>query len=325
MLTEDTMNDSPITPPPDDLASEGQLLRQRKRARRRHAAHRTLSVLPTMLTLGNLLCGFASVFLASRPVNTPLPMGWSPLTYAAIFIFLGMLFDGLDGSVARMARATSKLGEQLDSMADMVTFGVAPAFLAVQLVGVKTPYLAMNADMTFDRVAMVIACIYVACTALRLARFNVEVNQPKESDHMSFKGLPSPGAAGTVASMVLLHQHLITVFQRQLAAEPEVMGVPLSVRVVGIAMVAIMMLAAFAMVSKLRYAHLVNRYIAGKRARVGTVARMVIALLLLAIFPQPALAAGFALYALSAPAAWVWSKAFKQQDEQPGVAETPTK
>lgn len=321
MLTEDTMTDSPITPPPDDAANSEQYLRQRKRARRRQAAHRTLSVLPTMLTLGNLLCGFASVFLSSRPENTTLPMGWSPLTYAAIFIFLGMLFDGLDGSVARMARATSKLGEQLDSMADMVTFGVAPAFLAVQLVGVETPYLSVPADLTFDRVAMVIACIYVACTALRLARFNVEVSQPSESDHMSFKGLPSPGAAGTVASMVLLHQHLIASYLRQHQDDPEVMGVPITATAVGIAMIGIMMLAAFAMVSKLRYVHLVNRYIAGRRARVGTVARMVIALLLLAVFPQHALAAGFSLYALSAPSVWVWNKLFKR--DQTGAAPTP--
>lgn len=309
------MSDDPL--PPIEM-TDAQAARFRRKLHRRRAARKTLSVLPTMLTLGNLLCGFASVFLASRPADTTLPMGWTPLTYAAILIFMGMLFDGLDGSVARMARATSDLGEQLDSMADMVTFGVAPAFLAVQLIGVQTPYLAVHTDPLFDRVVLVIACIYVACTALRLARFNVEVHQPKESDHMSFKGLPSPGAAGTVASLVLLHQHLIASFLKASHDdELSAYGLPGTARLVGIAMVIIMMLAAFGMVSRLRYVHVVNRYVARKRVRVGTIARLVVALLLLAIYPREALAAAFVLYALSAPMMWVVGKVFRRGNPTP--------
>lgn len=285
--------------------------RMRRRAKRRRATRRTLSVLPSMLTLGNLLCGFAAVFLASRPteMQIALPMGWSALTYAGILIFLGMVFDGLDGSVARMTHSTSILGEQLDSMADMVTFGVAPAFLAVQVIGVQTPYLAEHTNPLFDRVVLVIACIYVACTALRLARFNVEVTQPEESDHLSFKGLPSPGAAGTVASLVLLHQHFIAQFIKT-HQDTDILWLPTPARLAGFAMVGIMMLAAFAMVSKLRYLHVVNKYIAGRHAKIGTVARLVVIVLLLAVYPRQALAAGFCLYALSAPAAWVWQKVF---------------
>jgi CDP-diacylglycerol--serine O-phosphatidyltransferase len=262
-----------------------------------------------MLTLGNLLSGFASVFLASRPADTLLPMGWSPLTFAGIMIFAGMLFDGLDGSVARMTGATSILGEQLDSMADMVTFGVAPAFLAVQLIGqligLHTPYLAIHNDLIFDRVVLVIACIYVACTALRLARFNVEVHQPAEEDHMSFKGLPSPGAAGTVASLVLLHQHMVAVFHMK-HVEMGSTWMPTSALLAAYAMVAIMMLAAFAMVSKLRYVHVTNRFLARQRARTGTLAKLIIVLLLLAIYPRESIAAAFCFYALSAPTMWVW-------------------
>lgn len=284
----------------------------RRRARRRRATRRTLSVLPSMLTLGNLISGFAAIFLASRPAITELPMGWTPLTYAGIMIFLGMVFDGLDGSVARMTHATSVLGEQLDSMADMVTFGVAPAFLAVQVIGVQTPYLAEHTDLLFDRVVLVIACIYVACTALRLARFNVEVNLPSETDHQSFKGLPSPGAAGTVASLVLLHQHLIAEFIKK-HEDLETLWLPAPARIAGFAMVGIMMLAAFAMVSKLRYVHVVNRYIAGKRAKIGTLAKLVIVLLLLAVYPRQALAAGFCLYALSAPATWLWQRVIRRK------------
>lgn len=292
---------------------ESESSKLRRKARRRRVTRRTLSVLPSMLTLGNLLCGFVAVFLASRPADTVLPMGWSPLTYAAILIFLGMVFDGLDGSVARMTHSTSSLGEQLDSMADMVTFGVAPAFLAVQVIGVQTPYLAEQADPYFGRVVLVIACIYVACTALRLARFNVEVVQPEESDHLSFKGLPSPGAAGTVASLALLHQHLIAPNHEL----NEAAGALSPAGLAAFVMVGIMMLAAFAMVSKLRYLHVVNRYIAGRHAKIGTLAKLVVVLLLLAVYPRQALAAGFCLYALSAPAAWLWQRVFKRNKNNP--------
>ena len=120
------------------------------------------------------------------------------MTFAALWIFLGLILDGLDGRIARMTRSESELGEQLDSMADMVTFGVAPAFICVQLAGIGTPFFGMS-DTLYDRLGLVIAGIYVACAGLRLARFNID---PGDDDHRSFKGLPSPGAGGTVASLV---------------------------------------------------------------------------------------------------------------------------
>ncbi len=282
-----------------------------KRARRRAAARRGLAVLPTMFTLGNLLCGFAAIFFASRSQGT---MGWSPLTIAAGFIFAGMLCDGLDGRIARLARATSSLGEQLDSMADMVTFGVAPAFLVVQVVGVETPFLAVSerADDMFDRIGMVVALIYVACAALRLARFNIEVAGDSPDDHMSFKGLPSPGAAGTVASLVLLHQHFL-----RHQAEGVHLDASWRLRISAVAMVAVALLAALAMVSRLRYVHVLNRYVRG-RAKIETIAWVVIVLLLLLVRPQGALAAAFVLYALSAPMAWLWKMARRKSPHPAG-------
>ena len=167
-------------------------------------------------------------------------------------IFMGMLFDGLDGRIARLTRNTSDLGEQLDSMADMVTFGVAPAFLAVQVTGVHTPFVSATNDLMFDRFVVVVASIYVACAALRLARFNIEVGSDDHSDHNSFKGLPSPGAAGTVAGMVLLQQHF-------LVHRPDLHKTLVAVEV---GLVAIVLLSALAMVSRLRYMHVINRYVA---------------------------------------------------------------
>lgn len=267
--------------------------------RRRRAARRTMSVLPTLCTLGNLLCGFVSIFIASRPAEMDgLPWNWSPLTLSAALIFMGMAFDGLDGWVARRTHTTSTLGEQLDSMADMVTFGAAPAFMAIQLVGVQLPFISGSDDM-FSRLTLLIACIYVACAALRLARFNIEVSLPTEKDHLSFKGLPSPGAAGTVASFVLLHQH----FLRHAAESNHPWLLPAS----RTAMVALMMIAAIAMVSRLRYAHIVNRYLRG-RVRFRKVAMGVIVGMFAFLHPQGALAACFGLYAASAPTFWLMAR-----------------
>lgn len=272
------------------------------RLRRRTVAQRGLAVLPTAFTLGNLLCGFASIFIASRLSRTDLPFHWTPLTFAAIFIFVGMLLDALDGRIARLTRSFSDLGAQLDSMADMVTFGVAPAFLAVQLVGVEAPFYSEVGDRYFDRIAVAIAGIYVACAALRLARFNIEsAVSHSESAHAIFKGLPSPGAAGTVASLVLLHQHFLF---RYTGTE----GMPLSARLAAVGMVLVMLLVALAMVGQFRYVHIMNRYVRG-RAPFGTVAKAVFIVGLMIVHLQGALAAAFVIYALSAPtmAVYRWS------------------
>ena len=244
------MESGPTMDQPSERRNPTQSLRGRR------AAQRTISVLPALCTLGNLLCGFGSIFYASRDLQTKLPLEWSPLTFSAVFIFLGMVLDALDGRIARLTHNTSDLGEQLDSMADMVTFGVAPAFLVVELIGVQAPFISIKHDRLFDRVVVVFACIYVACAALRLARFNIELKKPQESSHKSFRGLPSPGAAGTVASLVLLHQYM----QIGKPADP----MPWSVRLAAFAMVLVMLLVAFAMISRLRYVHVANRYVRGQ-------------------------------------------------------------
>ncbi|MDH3583938.1 MAG: phosphatidylcholine/phosphatidylserine synthase [Phycisphaerae bacterium] len=249
---------------------------------------RMIRVLPSVLTLGNLLCGFASIFYASRNPDT-LGFHQSQLPIAAMLIFLGMIFDALDGRMARLTGQTSELGEQLDSMADMVTFGAAPAFLVIQMVGlvgdVGTPFFgSAKADTLFGRAVFVVSGAYVACCALRLARFNIEIDQPEEADHLSFKGLPSPAAAGTVASLVLLHESLLADF-------PDV------ARVTAIGLVLISLLAAVAMVSRLRYTHLLNRYLRD-RAPFEYLATAVLVLVPLLLKPKIAIAAGFVLYSI---------------------------
>ena len=277
------------------------------RSKRRRVARRGLAIAPTACTLMNLICGFWAVFLASRPLDTQLMGDISPLTWAAMLIFLGMVFDGLDGLVARLVRATSELGEQLDSMADMVTFGIAPAFIVIQLVGVGTPYFGDSDHFwarPVDRLVICVGIIYICCAALRLARFNAEIDRPEESDHMSFKGLPSPGAAGTVASLVILQQHFLAHERGDDVMWWTAVGI-----------VAVTGLVGFAMVSLFRYPHFVNRYIKG-RAPISNIAKGVAVVAVLSLYPQIAMAAAFVLYAASAPAFWllrrirpsVWSR-----------------
>ncbi len=111
---------------------------------------------------------------------------------------LAMLFDALDGYVARLAKSASDFGAQLDSLCDAISFGLAPAFLLLQLGQVDWP----NSDLARKAIAIV-AALYLSCAILRLARFNLETTTDPAS-HKRFKGLPSPGAAGCVASLVVL-------------------------------------------------------------------------------------------------------------------------
>lgn len=258
-------------------------------------------VLPSLFTLGNLLCGFAAIFFASRPVGTEVALGRNAvpvLVIAAAFVFIGMVLDALDGRIARLTRQTSELGEQLDSMADMVSFGVAPAFLVIQLVDISTPFFGETHpkwNVYFERAVFAIAGLYAACTALRLARFNIELEQPGESDHLTFKGLPSPAAAGTVCSLVLLHQWL-------LGRQPE--GTIGFLRdwpkQTAAWMVAVTLLAAVAMVSTMRYVHFANRFLRD-RAPIHYIGAALFILVPLLIVPQVTLAIAFVGYALSAP------------------------
>ncbi len=162
-------------------------VRPRRRLRRRIPS---LAVTPTIVTLGNLVAGFAAIHYASKPIDTSGPWGWSSLTVAGVLIFLGMFLDAIDGSLARLTRSISDIGAQIDSLADLVTFGVAPAFMMLRLVSHYVgpeggaPILGPEADHAFAKVLWGVAAVYLCCTALRLARFNVETAKPGLDDHL---------------------------------------------------------------------------------------------------------------------------------------------
>jgi CDP-diacylglycerol--serine O-phosphatidyltransferase len=126
---------------------------------------------------------------------------------AAWLVLLGMVFDVFDGKVARMSGGSSALGAQLDSLCDLVTFGLVPAVMMLRL--------SMVSSEWWQRVVWFFSLAYFLGATLRLARFTAE-NEPEESAHVAFKGLPSPGAAGCVASLVLFFSYISAFEAREL-------------------------------------------------------------------------------------------------------------
>jgi len=179
------------------------------RRRRSIRALKTVPILPSLVTLGNVFFGFLAIAKAADAVMLSASSGMtiaSPeviakLQVASLLVFLAMIFDATDGAVARMTRQTSAFGAQLDSMADMVTFGVAPAFLAKVVIDFHTqgpnPVLSLQPKIIYAA-----AVIYVLCATMRLARFNVETPGASADDHQEFSGLPTPAAAAGIAAML---------------------------------------------------------------------------------------------------------------------------
>lgn len=156
----------------------------RKRIRREEGIGRGIYLLPNLITSGSLFAGFYSI---ASTYN-------GQFEKAAVAIIIGVVLDGLDGRVARMTRTTTKFGVEYDSLADLVSFGVAPAFLVYGW-----------ALSQYGRWGWLAAFLYLICGALRLARFNVQVTTVEKG---KFNGLPIPAAATFVASIIMLFYYL---------------------------------------------------------------------------------------------------------------------
>ena len=145
---------------------------------------RGVYLIPSLFTTGNLICGFFSIISTFN----------GQYLQASMFVILAHLLDGLDGYVARLTKTTSQFGVELDSLADLISFGLAPAILVY--------YWALLPWGTWGWLA---ACLYVVCGALRLARFNVQIRTVEKSH---FVGLPIPAAAEMIAAIVLMYYFL---------------------------------------------------------------------------------------------------------------------
>lgn len=224
-----------------------------------------IALLPSAATLCNLLCGVLAIVCALFAVRGEVPgipvvTRSSPLaeffpTYiagGAYLCVMAMIFDALDGRLARLARRTTEFGAQLDSLADIVSFGAAPVILFSAIL-LKAAAADPASVPTWQwRISLVAALVFVSCAAIRLARYNVE-NTRDESAQNRFCGLPSPGAAAAVLALIILHEDFLA---GNLATTAGTWAVPL--RWVIAAMCAAVGLL---MVSRLDYVHVFNVYV----------------------------------------------------------------
>jgi len=141
-------------------------------------------LIPNLCTLGNLFCGFYAIVAVLN----------NDFVSAGEIILLSLIFDGLDGKLARLTNTMSRFGVEFDSLADVISFGVAPAILIYKW-----------ALISYGRVGWLAAFLYMACGAMRLARFNVMVDNDEKR---YFTGLPIPAGAAFIASFVILHNYL---------------------------------------------------------------------------------------------------------------------
>lgn len=254
------------------------------RAKGNKRFRRGIYLLPSLFTTANLFCGYFAIINSMK----------GEFDLAAQAIGFAILFDGLDGRIARMTNSTSAFGLEFDSLADVITFGIAPAVLAYMW-GIRpvTPVEGSHIAKTIQQIGWVISFAFLICGAARLARFNIQSHTPSHPEGIPqkkhFVGMPIPAAAGFVAAVV----HFVwgefkfkSITEWQLA----------------IAWVIILAVLAFLMVSTLRYPSFKEWDLRRRRPFVGVIG---IGLLIAAIylFSTYVLLLIAAIYAFSGPLA----------------------
>jgi len=237
------------------------------------ARRRGVYWLPNLLTTGALFAGFYAIVAAID----------LRFEYAGIAVFVAMIFDGLDGRVARWTNTASSFGKEYDSLSDMVSFGVAPAIVTYQW-GVAR--IAEYGPL-WRRVGWLVCFFYAAAAALRLARFNARA---ATQDKHYFEGLPSPSAAAIVAALVWL------------ASDQTNIGLP------GLILAFFVTASAGALMIS-RFAFNSFKYVnAGAKIRFTYIVLVPLAFIFIFLHLPTSLLAIFGLYALSAPTLWVYRK-----------------
>ena len=233
---------------------------------------RGIYLLPNLFTSGGLFAGFYAIIAATQ----------GRFSEACVAVFIAAVLDGLDGRIARMTGTQSEFGVQYDSLADLVSFGLAPALVM---------YHWALSQLQFDgpmagKIAWAAAFLYAACAALRLARFNTQVGVV---DKRWFIGLASPAAAAVMMSFIW------TLDARYNLSGSQVRWYALGVTVI----------AGLMMVSRVRYYSFKGLPFGGRVPFVTLLLALGL-LVLLYIDPARVLLGAFSLYLLSGPAAWVW-------------------
>ena len=265
---------------------------------------KVFGVLPTLLTLGNAVCGFGAITFAAKWTGYDTA---SSLFVAGCLIYMAMLFDALDGATARWANQMSEFGAQLDSLCDAISFGAAPAFLMLEM---AQPF------GYHPRVLWVAAALYVLCAVLRLARFNVE----SEEDHKPglFCGLPSPAAAAVVASFPIM------MFGPQLLSngEPEPAATQVDIWITR-ALPLITFGVACLMVSRVQYMH-VSRWLVRKQRSGKYLIKLVFGLAIIVAIPRVAIPFLACWYAFATPVVALWERHLRGLFRHRPTAPTPT-
>jgi len=270
------------------------LLRRVRRQRLKY-----ISILPSLITIVNGVCGFTAIILASKGAEqviagAPADPQRPYFAMSGYMILLAMIADMLDGRLARKMEGTSSFGGQLDSLCDVISFGVAPVFLMLKIVECKLEMTSFAGDNSVQRFIWLAAAAYLSCAVIRLARFNVE-NEQDESAHMSFMGLPTPAAAGVIVSLVIFHQETLQLYEETL---PMVNGVIYILPFVALGI-------ATLMVSRLRYPHVLNQYLKGKKP-FGHFIRVLLLLALLFFYHQIVFVLMFCGFAASSLVRWLY-------------------
>lgn len=257
-------------------------MRQRPWPRRRRL--RGVYILPNLFTSGNLFCGFFAVVATYR----------GQFIHASIAVLVAAVFDVLDGKIARLAGANSRFGIEYDSLADLVSFGLAPALLVFSW-----------ALRPYGKIGWLAAFLFLACGALRLARFNV---QTISLEAKFFTGLPIPAAACMIALTILLHHRL------RFWIAPE-----------QIAILVMIYFLAFLMVSNIRYFSLKGLDLFRRRPFRALVL-LILCIIVVVAEPEITLFSIFSVYVLSGPAhflAVVWRRRMAKQVSQEQTSTLP--
>jgi CDP-diacylglycerol--serine O-phosphatidyltransferase len=271
---------------------------------------RKIQLLPNLITLANAFCGMLALAKAIDALaysGSDDSVFYRKLETACLLVFLGMIFDLLDGFVARLTRSTSEFGAQLDSYADALTFGVTPALLAKVLIEHEGPLIGWPGN---PRVHFLAAAAFALMAILRLVRFNLDSDPQVKQQHSIFYGLPSPGAAGAVASTIWLYLVLKrpeletsdgtpTPFGRLMGWMQGVDWRPF-LDLVPALLVAMLPVLGLLMVSKVRYAHF-GRLLTRDRSTFLTLVALVFGSFAFYLAPVPMLFLAFNGFVLAGP------------------------
>jgi len=251
--------------------------------RKREQFRRGIYILPSLFTVGSLVCGYIAILSTLKATGLVDP-DQVRLTFdmAAKYIGWAVVFDGLDGRIARLTNSSSDFGREFDSLADVITFGVAPAFLAYAW-GVRAVEQVAGTQLVqhLQDAGWVITFFFVICGAARLARFNVDTGKPA-SDRRHFVGLPIPAAAGVIAALIHCIKYPVN----------DWMWSPV--------WLAIVIILAYLMISKVRYPSFKAFDLRRRRPYVAVILIGIVAYLIWT-YSEPVLLAIALVYALSGP------------------------